>query len=69
MRIAACDVCGQLKRTPDPLLANIVPLLLGNTQEKNTAVRASAESAIMELLIDEAGLRVSVGTTQATVHV
>lgn len=59
VRIAACDVCGSLKVTPDPLLSVLLPLLLSNTQEKNTAVRASAESSIFELLADEAGLAVS----------
>lgn len=59
MRIAASDVCGQLTRTPDPLLRGLLPLLLGNTQEKNTAVRASAESAIVDLLPNERELKVS----------
>jgi HEAT repeat protein len=56
IRIAACDVCSCLKVSPDPLLSAVLPLLLGNTQEKNTAVRASAESSIFELVGDEAGL-------------
>ena len=58
IRIAACDVCGGLKKTPDPLLSALLPLLLGNTQEKNTAVRASAESSIVEIVADEEGLAV-----------
>ena len=58
VRITASDVCAQLKRTPDSLLTTVVPLLLGNTQEKNTAVRAAAESAIVELMLDEESLEV-----------
>ena len=61
IRIAACDVCGSLKATSDPLLSALLPLLLGNTQEKNTAVRASAESSIYQLVRDEPGLAVSCG--------
>ena len=58
MRIAVCDVCGALKRCPDPLLKTLLPLLLNNTREKNTGVRAAAESAIVDLVFDEQGLRV-----------
>jgi HEAT repeat protein len=57
VRITACDVCACLKKTPDPLLAALLPLLLSNTQEKNTAVRSSAESAIVELVADDSGLQ------------
>ena len=59
VRIAACDACSHITQATDSLLATVLPLLLSNTQEKNTAVRASAESSIMEIVTDDTKLNVS----------
>lgn len=60
VRITACDVCSSLTKKPDLVLSSITPRLLANTQEKNTGVKAAAESAILQLFGDDQELRVSI---------
>ncbi len=57
-RIVACDVCGELLSPSDKVLSNILPLLLQNYKEKNTALKASAESTLYHLIHGEAHLKV-----------
>ena len=56
--MAASEVCGGVVSPSDRLLAAALPLLLSNTREKNTAVRASAEHAIVDLVRGDAQLKV-----------
>ena len=58
IRVVGCDVCASLESLPDPLLSSILPLLLQNTKEKNTAVRSSAEKAITVVVQGDAHLKV-----------
>lgn len=59
IRVVGCDVCSALQSLPDPLLSSILPLLLQNTKEKNTAVKAAAEKAITVVVQGDAHLKVS----------
>ena len=58
IRIVACEVCGGISSPSDPLLAAVLPPLLQNSREKNTAVKASAESAVVDLVRGDEGVKV-----------
>ena len=58
IRVVGCDVCASLESVPDPLLSSLLPLLLQNTKEKNTAVRTAAEKTITMLVHGDVHLKV-----------
>ena len=58
VRQAACDSVGAVLNPSDPLLQDIVPLLLVSAQEKNTAIKAAAEGALLELFKEPDRLKV-----------
>ena len=53
-------MCGRLLSPPDQLLAAVLPLLLQNTKDKNTMVKGVAETAVVDLVSGEDGLKVRV---------
>ena len=53
-------MCGRLLSPPDQLLAAVLPLLLQNTKDKNTMVKGVAETAVVDLVGGEDGLKVRV---------
>ena len=59
IRVAGCDVCASLSSPSDPLLVSLLPLVLQCCRDKNTAVKATAEKAVSNLIQGEAHLRVS----------
>jgi len=61
IRIVACEVCGGISSPSDPLLAAVLPPLLQNSREKNTAVRASAEKAVVDLVSGDEGVKHCMG--------
>ena len=58
VKIAACDVCGELLSPSDQLLTAVLPLLLQSYREKNTALKSSAEMAIYKLIQGTAHMKV-----------
>ena len=58
IKVVAGDVCGELLSPSDKMLVGTLPHLLANFREKNTAVKASAESAIGNLIQGETHLKV-----------
>ena len=52
-------MCADLQSPPDSLLCGVFPLLLNNTRERNTAVRAASEKAIVQLVHGDQHLKVS----------
>jgi len=59
VKITASDVCGELVSPSDKMLTSALPLLLQNAREKNTALKAAAETAIFKLIQSTAHLKVS----------
>ena len=51
-------MCSELKAPSEPLLREVIPPLLANIREKNTAVKAAAEKAIVDLILGKEGLQV-----------
>ena len=51
-------MCGRLSSPPDQLLTAVLPLLLQNTKDKNTAAKVAAETAVVDLVCGEEGLKV-----------
>lgn len=60
MKVAACDVCGGFLSPSDKVLVAVLPLLLQNAKDKNTAVKASAEGAIYKLIHGDTHMKVSI---------
>ena len=60
VRVAVCEVCGGIPSPPDQLLVCVIPPLLLGTRDKNTAVKAAAEKAVVGLVQGEWGLKVSI---------
>ncbi len=58
IRVAGCDVCASLS-SPSDLLVSLLPPVLQCCRDKNTAVKATAEKAVSNLIQGEAHLRVS----------
>lgn len=58
IKIAACDVCGDLLSPSDKVLISVLPLLVQNVREKNTAVKMAAEMALHKLIHGNAHLKV-----------
>lgn len=52
-------MCGEVQSPSDSLLSSVFPLLLQNTKEKNTAVKAAAEKAIVQLIHGDQHLQVA----------
>lgn len=54
VRVAACDALGCIgkhaKNVNDQLLKEFIPVLLPLVKDKNTAVQASAEQALVDIL-------------------
>ena len=50
VRQRACAVCGEVLLPGDLFLRRLLPTLLSCTHDVNSAVRASAEQAIIDLL-------------------
>ena len=59
IRVAGCDVCASLSSPSDHLLVSLLPPVLQCCRDKNTAVKATAEKAVSNLIQGEAHLRVS----------
>ena len=58
IRLVASGACSELKSPSEQLLREVIPPLLANTREKNTAVKAAAEKAIVDLIAGKEGLQV-----------
>ena len=56
--MTACDVCGELLSPSDQLLTGVLPLLLQNYREKNTALKSAAELGIYKLIQGNAHMKV-----------
>ena len=50
VRQKACSVCGEVLQPSDLFLHQLLPTLLSCTHDNNSAVRASADQAITDLL-------------------
>ena len=58
VKVVACDVCAELMSPADGLLTSVIPLLLQNGREKNTALRTSVDHALINLVQGDVHLKV-----------
>ena len=66
--MVASETCSELQAPSESLLREVVPHLLANTRERNTAVRAAAEKAIVDLIQGQEGLQVCCASIEQAVR-